>query len=185
VSFVYRDGGLVVNTRTPSNHFEEKGTPVPVWFVDGSGLLTPRDISPAFCPRFALRPVRWCPPDQKDSTGRRKPGARAVHRGARHRDVLGLTDEGPTTGSCWGSHHPGPAVAVGDPPARNDSYGHTAWAWRSAMRPESHHSCGFVGAFAKARQSTRTRSVSRYDKRLSMYPTAHTTPNELQGVKAY
>lgn len=183
MSILYTDRGVVVNSRPLSNHLENRDSAVPVFIAGRNGLSTPCSISPAFCPWLPLRSVYHGLPYQKGSASRRLLGAVTVHRGVSHRDVRGATDDrSGLLGSCWGSHHPGPAVTVGSPSARNDCDGHTAdRAWSlfhghaSRIVPLEQ----FVrrvtvkdGAFVEAR------SVSRHDRRQSIYPTAHTSPHQ-------
>jgi len=185
VSIVYRDRVVVVNSSPLSKHLEKRDSAVPVFIAGRNGLSTPLSISPFFCPWLSLRSVYHGLPYQKGSASRRLLGAVTVHCGVSHRDVRGATDDrSGLLGSCWGSHHPGPAVTVGNPSARNDCFGHTAdRAW--AVSLGSTHASRIVpleqfvrrvtvkdGAFVEAR------SVSRHDRRQSIYPTAHTSPHQ-------
>ena len=70
MSFVYRDRGVVVNSNLLSKQLEKRVYAVPDAFLRVNGLSTPRNISPASCPKWSLRSVRWQPPYQKAAPGK-------------------------------------------------------------------------------------------------------------------
>lgn len=183
MSFVYRDRGVVVNSRTLSKYLEERVCAVPDAVLRVNGLSTPRSISPAFCPWLSPRSVYHGLPYQKGSAGQRLTGAFTVHCGVSRRDVRGAKDyRAVVQGSCWGSHDPRPMVSVGEPTIINDcTYGHTAnRAWEKSRTHASR--------VASLRQSVRRVTVkdgafarpgaSRcHDRQESIYPAACTSPN--------
>ena len=185
MSIVYRDRTVVVKSRRLSKHLEERVCAVPNAVSGVNGLSSPGDSSPASCPKWSLRSVYYGLPYQKGSTGQRLTGAFTVHCGASRRDVRRAKDYRPGfLDRCWGSDTPGPMVAVGNPPITNDCNDHTAnWAWGDSLR-NTH-----APRVALLRQSVRrvtvkdgafveVRSVSRCDKRQSIYPTPNTSQNQ-------
>ena len=177
MSFVYRDGAVVVNGKNMPEKSRKRHRAVPYSVSRTRGLSTPSSFSLSFCLQWTLRSVLWDLPYQKGATGRRKPAAKAVDPGIRHQDDLRACDErSKSAGRCWGSHHPRPAVAVGEPPATNDRYGHTAIrAWLTAMHLDSLRWSESCRITVKTSDRAEVRSVSRYDKRRSIYPTPYTS----------
>ena len=182
---VYRDRGVVVNSNLLSKQLEKRVYAVPDTLLRVNGLSTPRNISPASCPKWSLRSVYYGLPYQKGSTGQRLTEAFTVHCGVSRRDVRGAIDDcSGLLGSCWGSDTPGPMVAVGNPPITNDCNGHTAnWAWDVSL--SSTHAPRVALLEQSARRVTvkdgafvKVRSVSRCDKWQSIYSTAHTSPQQ-------
>lgn len=182
---MYTDRVSIVNSRTLSKHLEERVYAVPDALLCVNGLCSPWDSSPASCPKWSLRSVYYGLPYQKGSTGQRLTGAFTVHCGVSRRDVRGATDYRPGfLGRCWGSDTPGPMVAVGNPPITNDCNGQTAnWAWGDLLRRTHAPRVALLeqsvrrvtvkdGAFVEVR------SVSRCDKRQSIYPTPNTSHNQ-------
>jgi len=185
VSILYRDRGVVVNSRTLSKYLEEGVCAVPDALLCVNGLSSPWDSSPASCPKWSLRSVYHGLPYQKGSAGRRLTGAFTVHCGVSHRDVRGAIDErSGLLGSCWGSDTPGPMVTVGTPPITNDCFGQTAFrAWGVSL--SSTHASRVASLKQSVRRVTvkdgafvEARSVSRHDRRQSIYPTPQTSPHQ-------
>ena len=103
--------------------------------------------TPSSLPQFQPRPVRWCPPDEKDSTGygipsdktrftgTRQPGGNAVGYVVRHRDRCDAADY--RTADVSGPHHPGPEGSTRDSTSTNGGTQQTAK--RRALRTKRGH----------------------------------------------